>query len=201
MCPRAAGSASRCGAPKPAFGGAQIAHPRLVLPYSLVLGLASAAGSLALAARPRRQLCPRHRAPPALLAAPKRLGANRDASLVRPGANIDGSTMLACAGGKLPAAPDRTRVASIRQRTGPAGRPIWPRRGRHPRHGRSARGRRGSKSRANPDLQVTDCLKILQCPGGQHRGAPAGNACHEMNVIWRQPGLLSDGIGDGAGGT
>ncbi len=96
MCPRAAGSALRCGAPKPAFGGAQIAHPRLVLPVacSLVLGLASAAGSLALAARPRRQLCPRHRASPALLAAPKRLGANRDASLVRPGANIDGSTML-----------------------------------------------------------------------------------------------------------
>src|SRR5262249_42300244 len=41
---------------------------------------------------------------------------------------------------------------------------------------------------------VVDCLKTLQ------RVSPRlARACHEMNVIWRQPGLSSVGIGGGVG--
>jgi len=46
-------------------------------------------------------------------------------------------------------------------------------------------------------------VQILICRSqtvSKYYSVRAGNACHEMNVIWRQPGLLSDGIGDGAGG-
>lgn len=57
--------------------------------------------------------------------------------------------------------------------------------------------RRGPRQVADGPRRIANCLKKVPW---SVLGRPAG-ACHEMNVIWRQPDTLSDGIWADAGGS
>jgi hypothetical protein len=115
MRPRAVCSASRCGSPKPTLGCAQWRTPGLPIARRLVLGLASAAGSLALPVL----------APPLALSSPwrtacalsKQAGPTATLLLCVLAPTLTGPQCCLC-GGKLPAAPDRTREHEPTYRAG-----------------------------------------------------------------------------------